>query len=231
MANFAAFISYAKADAKKAEAIAKALESKGFKCWIAPRDVKPGAAYGDEIIRGIESARSFMLVLSKASQRLGLRRPRGRAGRSARRSRSSPCASPTSSRHRRSNCSSPARSGSMPSQAGSAPISADLPSCSLGRQGEPAKSVDRDVEIKPRPTRRWVWPVSGAAALLVVIGTGIAFWPRHEAVPDRTEQADNPLDTKPVSFPKPDAEASTADGLRRVVRRDDRRRQASPRGA
>ncbi len=62
-----AFISHAKADEKKADAIAKALESKGFKCWIAPRDVKPGRSYGDEIIRGIESCRSFVLVLSKAS--------------------------------------------------------------------------------------------------------------------------------------------------------------------
>lgn len=62
-----AFISHAKADEKKASAIASALEAKGFKCWIAPRDVKPGRSYGDEIIRGIESTRSFVLVLSKAS--------------------------------------------------------------------------------------------------------------------------------------------------------------------
>ncbi len=62
-----AFISHAKADEKKADAIAKALEARGFKCWIAPRDVKPGRSYGDEIIRGIESTRSFVLVLSKAS--------------------------------------------------------------------------------------------------------------------------------------------------------------------
>ena len=62
-----AFISHAKADEKKAGAIAKALEARGFKCWIAPRDVKPGRPYGDEIIRGIESCRNFVLVLSKAS--------------------------------------------------------------------------------------------------------------------------------------------------------------------
>lgn len=62
-----AFISHAKADEKKADAIAKTLESKEFKCWIAPRDVRPGRSYGDEIIRGIEGCRSFVLVLSKAS--------------------------------------------------------------------------------------------------------------------------------------------------------------------
>jgi tetratricopeptide (TPR) repeat protein len=62
-----AFISHAKADEKKARAIAEGLESRGFKCWIAPRDVRVGRSYGDEIIRGIESTRSFVLVLSKAS--------------------------------------------------------------------------------------------------------------------------------------------------------------------
>jgi hypothetical protein len=61
------FISYAKADAKKADKIAGCLEERGVECWIAPRDVKPGAAYGDEIIRGIETSSAFILVLSNAS--------------------------------------------------------------------------------------------------------------------------------------------------------------------
>lgn len=65
--QFSAFISHAKADAKKAQEIAASLEERGLKCWIAPRDVKAGRAYGDEIIRGIESAKAFVLVLSKAS--------------------------------------------------------------------------------------------------------------------------------------------------------------------
>jgi hypothetical protein len=64
---FSAFISHAKADAKKAQAIADGLEKCGFTCWIAPRDVRAGRSYGDEIIRGIGSAQSFVLVLSKAS--------------------------------------------------------------------------------------------------------------------------------------------------------------------
>ncbi|HXG78497.1 MAG TPA: toll/interleukin-1 receptor domain-containing protein [Methyloceanibacter sp.] len=62
-----AFISYAKADQAKAQEIADALEARGFRCWIAPRDVRPGRAYGDEIIRGIEGARALILVLSSAS--------------------------------------------------------------------------------------------------------------------------------------------------------------------
>jgi hypothetical protein len=65
--DFAAFISHAKADQKRAHEIAASLEERGLKCWIAPRDVQPGQSYGDEIIRGIEKSRSFILILSKAS--------------------------------------------------------------------------------------------------------------------------------------------------------------------
>ncbi len=65
--GLAAFISHAKADQKRAQEIAAALEERGLKCWIAPRDVRPGQSYGDEIIRGIEKSRCFILVLSKAS--------------------------------------------------------------------------------------------------------------------------------------------------------------------
>jgi len=65
--DFAAFISYAKADERKAHKIAELLERRGIKCWIAPRDVRPGAAYGAEIMRGIESSGAFILVLSSAS--------------------------------------------------------------------------------------------------------------------------------------------------------------------
>jgi len=65
--EFAAFISHAQADHAKAEEIVAALEGRGFKCWIAPRDVRPGRTYGDEIVRGIGKSRSFILVLSAAS--------------------------------------------------------------------------------------------------------------------------------------------------------------------
>ena len=203
MANFAAFISYAKADAKKAEAIAKALESKGFKCWIAPRDVKPGAAYGDEIIRGIESARSFVLVLSKASNDSGfVAREVERAV-----SKKKPIFPVRIADVQPAPSLELFISGTQWIDAFPGRLSAHvgrLAGLLAWQESEPAKSVDRDIEVKPRPTLRWVWPVSGAAALLIVIGAGFALWPRHEPVPDRTEQADNPLDTKPVWFPKPE---------------------------
>lgn len=65
--SYAAFVSYAKADAKRAQEIADGLEARGFSCWIAPRNVRPGRPYGDEIIRGIERARALILVLSSES--------------------------------------------------------------------------------------------------------------------------------------------------------------------
>jgi hypothetical protein len=65
--SLSAFISHAKGDAKKAQEIAASLEERGLKCWIAPRDVRAGRSYGDEIITGIENSRSFVLVLSRAS--------------------------------------------------------------------------------------------------------------------------------------------------------------------
>lgn len=68
---FAAFISYAKDDFEKAQEIADQLEEHDFKCWIAPRDVRTGRSYGDLIIKGIERAQSFILVLSSASNNSG----------------------------------------------------------------------------------------------------------------------------------------------------------------
>jgi len=66
-ARYSAFISYASPDLEQAEAICASLESRGFTCWIAPRNVRSGREYGQEIIRGIESARCLILVLSAAA--------------------------------------------------------------------------------------------------------------------------------------------------------------------
>jgi TolB-like protein/tetratricopeptide (TPR) repeat protein len=58
------FISYASQDAATANAVVAALEHHGLKCWIAPRDVTPGALYADEIIRAINATKVLVLVLS-----------------------------------------------------------------------------------------------------------------------------------------------------------------------
>lgn len=60
----AVFLSYASMDADVAGSICQFLESHGVSCWMAPRDVAPGALYADAIIRGINNAKAVVLVLS-----------------------------------------------------------------------------------------------------------------------------------------------------------------------
>ena len=61
------FISYASQDAAVADAVVGALERAGLKCWIAPRDVVPGALDADEIVRAIDEAKVVVVVLSEAA--------------------------------------------------------------------------------------------------------------------------------------------------------------------
>jgi TolB-like protein/Flp pilus assembly protein TadD len=61
------FVSYASDDTAVANAVVASLERQGIKCWIAPRDVAPGALYADEIIRAINSSKVLLLVLSKSA--------------------------------------------------------------------------------------------------------------------------------------------------------------------
>jgi TolB-like protein/Flp pilus assembly protein TadD len=58
------FVSYASQDAAVANSIVESLEGQGLKCWIAPRDVKPGAQYADAIVRAINEAKALVLVMS-----------------------------------------------------------------------------------------------------------------------------------------------------------------------
>jgi TIR domain len=48
------FVSYASQDAAVANTVVEHLEQHGIRCWIAPRDVKPGAQYADAIVRVLE---------------------------------------------------------------------------------------------------------------------------------------------------------------------------------
>jgi TolB-like protein/Tfp pilus assembly protein PilF len=61
------FISYASQDAELAQKACSALEAVGFTCWMAPRDVRPGALYADAIIRAINEAQAVVLVLSASA--------------------------------------------------------------------------------------------------------------------------------------------------------------------
>ena len=58
------FVSYASQDVAVANSIVESIEAQGLKCWIAPRDVKPGAQYADAIVRAINEANAVVLVMS-----------------------------------------------------------------------------------------------------------------------------------------------------------------------
>ena len=61
------FLSYASPDAAVANQVCEYLETHGVSCWMAPRDVKPGAAYADAIVRAINEASALVLMLSAAA--------------------------------------------------------------------------------------------------------------------------------------------------------------------
>jgi hypothetical protein len=58
------FVSHSSTDDKLAFAIVKGLEKRGIACWIAPRDVIPGAPYPSEIIRGINNSKAMVVMMT-----------------------------------------------------------------------------------------------------------------------------------------------------------------------
>lgn len=63
------FISYSSADSKHAFDVCSFLESNNLKCWIAPRNIRPGAPYAHEIVQGINNSSIAVLILSYSSQK------------------------------------------------------------------------------------------------------------------------------------------------------------------
>lgn len=61
------FISHSVKDKGVTEVICKALESAGWKCWIAPRDILPGDDWSEAIIDAINQSRLMVLVYSESS--------------------------------------------------------------------------------------------------------------------------------------------------------------------
>jgi formylglycine-generating enzyme required for sulfatase activity len=60
----AVFISYASKDRKVASSLCDALENRGFPCWVAPRDVRPGENFQEAIVQAIRQAKVMVLVFS-----------------------------------------------------------------------------------------------------------------------------------------------------------------------
>jgi hypothetical protein len=61
------FISYSHVDHETAETLCARLEARGIGCWMAPRNIMPGADWGASIIDAIDGARVMVLVFSGAS--------------------------------------------------------------------------------------------------------------------------------------------------------------------
>jgi TIR domain len=61
------FISYAAENKPVADAVCAFLEARSIRCWIAPRDILPGAHYGSSIIDAISASRIFLLVFSASA--------------------------------------------------------------------------------------------------------------------------------------------------------------------
>jgi tetratricopeptide (TPR) repeat protein len=58
------FVSYSNRDKKAADATCAVLESRGIRCWIAPRDVSPGRPWAEAIIDAMREARVMVLIFS-----------------------------------------------------------------------------------------------------------------------------------------------------------------------
>jgi hypothetical protein len=61
------FISYSSKDKPIADGVCATLERNGLRCWMAPRDILPGADWGASIVEAIGSSRAFVLVLSTSA--------------------------------------------------------------------------------------------------------------------------------------------------------------------
>ena len=62
------FISYASSDRSVANAVCSQLESiHRVRCWIAPRDITPGASWAESIIDALDTAKIMVLIFSSSA--------------------------------------------------------------------------------------------------------------------------------------------------------------------
>ncbi len=61
------FISHSSSDAVAAAEICRLLEKNQIKCFIAPRDIRSGREYAEEIVNGIDGSQAMVLLMSQAS--------------------------------------------------------------------------------------------------------------------------------------------------------------------
>ena len=64
------FISYSSKDKPVGDAACAVLEQRGFRCWIAPRDIVPGTEWGEAIIGGLTVKLGSRMVDSSLRSKL-----------------------------------------------------------------------------------------------------------------------------------------------------------------
>jgi len=62
------FISYAGPDQESANELCEKFENEGLRCWIAPRNVRAGQKYLEEILDGVIRSKCLMLLLSENTE-------------------------------------------------------------------------------------------------------------------------------------------------------------------
>ncbi|UCD99378.1 MAG: TIR domain-containing protein [Chloroflexota bacterium] len=65
--KYEVFISHSSNDAIQAGEIVRGLESRGIRCWIAPRDIQPGTPYPEAIINALNICSALLVIFSKAA--------------------------------------------------------------------------------------------------------------------------------------------------------------------
>ena len=65
--NGRVFLSHASVDAELARRVCAELEQAGLPCWIAPRDIRPGGDWSQEILAGIDEASALVVLVSPTS--------------------------------------------------------------------------------------------------------------------------------------------------------------------
>jgi len=65
--SFDVFISYPHQDKTIADAACAPLEAQDIRCWMAPRDIAPGADWAGSIVEAIDNCRAMVLIFSAHS--------------------------------------------------------------------------------------------------------------------------------------------------------------------
>lgn len=61
------FLSHSHVDKVFADAICHKLEANAIRCWVAPRDIRPGEDWAEAIINALDTAKVLVLVFSASS--------------------------------------------------------------------------------------------------------------------------------------------------------------------